>query len=143
MQMIANNWNATSDPIFANIAGTPDPMDGDQFDLTLQASSPCINAGGTLTTITSASGSGTVFTVADAGYFMDGWGIPGVVGDRIQIMGTSQTARTAAVNYDTKTITVDAALTWTTGQGIALAYVGSAPDIGAFEYGNQPASTIK
>jgi hypothetical protein len=34
-------------------------------------------------------------------------------------------------------ITVDAALTWTQNQGIAMAYVGSAPDIGAHEFGSQ------
>jgi hypothetical protein len=92
-----------------------------------------------LTTIISASGSGTVLTVADAGYFLDGWGIPGVVGDQIQILGTSQKARITNVNYDMNTITVDTTMTWTQGQGIVLAYVGSAPDAGAFEYGSQSA----
>jgi PKD repeat protein len=137
MQVVQNNWLEQGDPKFTTIAGTPDPMSEFQFDLRLQASSPCIDVGGALTTITSASGSGTVFSVADAGYFMDGWGIPGVVGDQIQILGTSRKAQITNVNYDTNTITVDVALTWTQGQGIVLAYVGSSPDLGAFEYGSQ------
>ena len=66
---------------------------------------------------------------------MDGWGIPGVQGDRIQILGTTQKAKITSVNYDTNTIVVDTNLTWTMGQGIALAYEGSTPDLGAFEYG--------
>ena len=143
-QIVSNNWlDNAGDPKFADISGIPDPMNKDQFDFTLQASSPCISAGGPLTTITSASGSGTVFNVADAGYFMDGWGIPGVNGDEIQILGTSQKARITNVNYDTNTITVDVILMWAQGQGIALAYVGSAPDLGALEYGSQAAPVIK
>ena len=133
-QIISNNWlDNAGDPKFSDISGTPNPMNKNQFNFTLQASSPCIDAGGALTTITSASGSGTVFTVADAGYFMDGWGIPGVEGDQIQILGTSQKARITNVNYDTNTITVATTLSWIKGQGIVLAYLGAAPDLGAFE----------
>jgi hypothetical protein len=51
-------------------------------------------------------------------------------------VGTAQKARIVSVNYTSNTITVDAALTWTQGQGLALAYVGSAPDVGAHEYGS-------
>jgi hypothetical protein len=39
------------------------------------------------------------------------------------------------VNYGTNTITVSAVLTWTQNQGLALVFEGSAPDVGAFEYG--------
>jgi hypothetical protein len=58
-------------------------------------------------------------------------------------MGTSKKAQITNVNYDTNTITVDMTLTWTQGQGIVLAYVGSAPDLGAFEYGSQSTTNIK
>jgi hypothetical protein len=74
--------------------------------------------------------------VADAGYFMDGWWISGVDGDDIQIVGTSQKARIINVNYGTNSITVNTPLTWTQNQGVALAYVGVAPDAGAYEYGS-------
>ena len=139
-QEISNNWlDNAGDPKFIDISGTPDPMNKNQFDFRLQRSSPCIDAGRALTTITSASGSGTVFTVVDAGYFMDGWGISGVDGDNIQIVGTSQKARIINVDYGTNTITVNASLAWVQNQGIALAYVGAAPDLGAYEYGGTKA----
>jgi hypothetical protein len=144
-QTFAGNWdgNTQGNPLYVNGASA-DPFNSSLPDLHLQAGSPCINAGAALTTITSASGAGTSFTVADAGYFLDGWGIAGVDGDEIQIVGTSQIARITKVNYQTNTITVDTSLSWTQGQGIALAYVGSAPDVGAFEYGSsQVISTLQ
>ncbi len=147
-QIIANEWNGGvyGDPKFVNIIGTPDPMDENQFDFHLQSSSPCINNGGFLTNITSLSGSGTQFQVADAGYFFDGWGIgsaitgANVVGDTIQLQGQTATATISNVNYTTNTITFTPSLTWTNGQGISLAYEGSAPDIGTYEYTNSSTS---
>jgi hypothetical protein len=135
-QIFAGNWDGDTqgDPKFVNASSTPgDPMDDSYPDLHLNAGSPCINAGLYLTTITSASGSGTSFQVSDARYFMDGWNIPGVQGDNIQLYGTSQKARITSINYENNTITVDISLTWTQNQGISLVYEGSAPDIGAFE----------
>ncbi len=101
--------------------------------LNLKSNSPCIDAGGSLTTITTDSGSGMSFTVDDAGYFMDGWGI--IDGDIVQLEGQTQTAQITNVEYDSNIITVDISLTWNKGQGISLAYKGSAPDAGAYEYG--------
>lgn len=140
-QTFAGNWDgdAQGNPQFVSASEIlGDPMDSGLPDLHLQSSSPCKDAGTYLTTITSASASGTGFQVADAGYFLDGWGIPGVDGDEIQIVGTFQKARITHVDYGTNTITVNAALTWTQNQGIALAYVGAAPEVGAHEYGSQP-----
>ncbi len=145
-QIFAGNWDgdAQGNPQFVSASEVlGDPMDSGLPDLHLQSSSPCRDAGTYLTTIISSSGSGTGFQVADAGYFMDGWGIPGVNGDEIQIVGTSQKARITHVDYGTNTITVNAALTWTQNQGIALAYVGAAPDVGAHEYGSQPSPVKK
>jgi len=142
-QTFANEYigDTFGDPKFVNAsAAWGDPMDASYPDFRLVAGSPCIDRGGALTTITSASGSGTVFTVGDAQYFMDGWGVSGVEGDEIQIVGTSQKARVTRVDYGMRTITVSPAVTWTQNQGIALAYTGIAPDVGAFEYGTSPAS---
>ena len=132
--MLADNWKGgvSGNPKFTNISGTPDPNNETQFDFNLQSDSGCIDNGGFLTTITSANGSGTQFLVDDAGYFMDGWGI--IDGDTIQLEGQTQTAQITNVDYDTNIITVDTSLTWTQGQGISLAYEGSAPDIGAYEF---------
>ena len=132
-QTIANNWKEVGDPKFVNISGTPDPNNETQFNFNLQFDSPCIDNGGFLTVITSSTGSGTIFTVDDADYFMDGWGI--IDGDLIQLEGQTQTARVTAVDYDNNIITVDISLTWNLGQGVSLVYSGSAPDIGAYEFG--------
>lgn len=134
-QTFANNYDGdvSGNPLFVNASSTPgNPSDVSYPNLTLLPGSPAINVGGALTTITSASGSGTSFVVADPAYFMDGWGI--VEGDLIQLMGSSQRARITSVNYSTKVITVDTSLTWTQNQGLALPYAGSSPDAGAFEY---------
>ena len=96
-----------------------------------EATSPAIDAGRFLTN-TASSGSGTVITVDDAGYFFDGFDI--VDGDSIQLEGQTQTARITNVNYATNTLTLATSLTWTSGQGVSLPYEGSAPDIGAYEY---------
>lgn len=145
-QIFAGNWDgdALGNPQFVSASEVlGDPMNSSLPDLHIGSGSPCRDAGTYLTTVTSSSGSGTTFQVADAGYFMDGWGISGVDGDEIQIIGTSQKARITHVDYGANTITLNAALTWTQNQGIALAYVGSAPDVGAYEYGSQPAPVKK
>jgi len=137
-QVFANEYvsETSGDPRFKNAsASLGDPMDATYPDFHLSPGSPCIDKGGALTVIVSGSGSGTDVIVADAQYFMDGWGIAGVQGDEIQIVGTTQKARITHIDYLTNTITVSSSLTWTQGQGIALAYTGMAPDVGAFEYG--------
>jgi parallel beta-helix repeat protein len=101
-------------------------------DFRLQSGSLLIDAGAFLTTAAN-SGSGTSLVVADPLVFTDGFGIPGEAGDLIQLRGQAQTARITAVNYNTRTLTLSTPLTWTAGQGIALAYAGTGPDIGAFE----------
>jgi hypothetical protein len=112
-----------SDPLFTNI--------GD-FDLTLQADSPAIDAGDFLTTTTS-SASGTVIPVADARYFHDGYGISGVSGDTIMV--GNNTVTVTDVNYSTNTITVNRIISWNNGDGVSYEFAGSAPDIGAYEHG--------
>ena len=91
-QIFANNWagDTQGNPLFVNSASN-NPANATLPDLSLQAGSPCIDAGGYLTTITSGSGSGATFTVADSHYFCSGWGI--VAGDRIQLQGQSVPVR--------------------------------------------------
>jgi hypothetical protein len=140
-QTLSNNWKGGihGDPKFEDISGTPDPMNQTKFDFHLQFNSGCIDNGGWLTTVTNANGSGTSFTVADAGYFFDGWGIgdaiptASVLGDIIQFEGQTQTAVITKVNYNTNTITINTPLTWINGQGVGLKYNGSAMDLGAYE----------
>ena len=105
-------------------------------DLSLQAGSPAIDAGQVLTTAV-GSGSGTTITVADAGYFHDGYGL--IVGDTIQIGGTASVVVTS-VNYSSNVLTLASSRTWSNGDGVSLPYFGSRPDMGAFESGTVQAS---
>ena len=121
---IDGNWlDADGDPLFT---------DPDNHDYTLQVGSGCRNAGVYLTTITSTTGSGYSFIVADAGYFTDGWGITDA--DYIQLEGQTQAARISAIDYATGAISVNTSLSWTQGDGVALAFDGAAPDIGYIEH---------
>ena len=104
-------------------------------DFTLQSDSPYINAGLWLTTIKSATGSGTSFVVNNPYFFTDGRGIPEISGDLIQLEGDSSPVRVTNINYSTATITVNKFVSWTKGNGVSLQYYGSGPDIGAREYG--------
>lgn len=120
-----SNTLAGKDPGFVDAAGG---------DLRLTPESPVIDAGPWLTR-TVGAGRGTTLPVVDARYFFDGAGIPGEQGDLLQLAGDAATARVVAVDLEAQTLTLDAPLTWADDQGVALAYVGAAPDPGAFEQG--------
>ncbi len=115
--------NVEVNPGFVNAAGA---------DFTLDNTSPMIDAGGFLTH-TANAGSGTVVPVLDASYFYDGFGIDGEIGDLIRLEGQNVLLRITAVNYTANTLTLSASISWSAGQGVALAYSDSAPDMGAFE----------
>ena len=111
-----------ADPQFSNPAAN---------DFTLKSTSPMIDAGIWLTTITSPKGSGKSFRVADSSYFYDGYNIPGETGEIIK----TQSGQVATiVDVSGNTITVNTSINWVLGEGLALNYDGSAPDIGATEY---------
>ena len=101
---ISGNTVSTANPMFVNINFPENIENINNFDFHLQSTSPAINSGVFLTTTTSV-GTGSVIQVADAGYFIDGFGITN--GDVIQLQGQSQTATITAINYTTNTITVD------------------------------------
>jgi len=108
-------------------------------DYHLCPSSPCINAGGWLTTITSPSGSGKTFNVADSRWFHDGFGLTS--GSQIQLENHPSPLLITKIDYSTHTITVNQYVSWSQGDGVAFAYHGYAPDIGAFEY--EDSSTLQ
>jgi hypothetical protein len=70
-----------------------------------------------------------MFQVEDPLYFSDGYGI--VPGDIIQLQGSSQRTQVVSVNRTTRTLNVNEPLAWVHGQGVALAYVHGAPNLGA------------
>ncbi len=123
-----NNSNTNVDPQFIKEAAIPT-----KSDLRLKPSSPMIDKGAWLTTVTSKSGSGRVFKVADASFFADGYGI--ALGDEIQLEGHGTPVRVVKIDYKTNTMTVDKSISWNKGDGVALPYSGNAPDIGAYEWG--------
>jgi hypothetical protein len=115
-----NTNNDLSDPKFTNAGSN---------DFTLQSDSPCINTGLWLSTITSATGSGTSFVVGNPYFFTDGHGV--ITGDVIK----TENGQSATITDITgSTITVDRSISWIQNEGIALDYEGSKPDIGAYEY---------
>lgn len=151
------NWynNLTGDPLFANdtnflyyvthLVGEPGGTNyRDEFRL--QASSPCIDQGAWLTTAVGAGSGATTLVVADSAYFWAGLVAAGQVfaGDRIQFQGQNDTAVITAIDPATHTLTITPALTWSNGDNLALAYAGTSPDFGAFEYTppTPPAITI-
>lgn len=92
-------------------------------DYRLTAASPGYGAGGPLTTATNSGSSSTTLIVADARYFCDGWGLQD--GDTIYVGGTQATI--SNVNYDTRTITLASAISWSVGA--AVGYVAT-PSMG-------------
>jgi len=120
--------NLDSDPRFVNPGGK---------DFHLQSGSPAIDRGAFLTRAVT-SGSGTRIKVEDARYFSDGFGV--IAADTIQLEGQTKTAVIIGVDYKNNVITVDSRLKWHSGQGVSLAYSGSAPDIGVFEFVKPTAS---
>ena len=112
----------------------PGFTDAQNHEFTLDASSELIDRG-TFLTRAVGSGSGTLLTVQDARYFYDGFGIEEELGDFIQLEGQVETARVVGIDYEANTLTLDGSLTWSDAQGVALAYQGDVPDIGAFETG--------
>jgi hypothetical protein len=131
MAAIAGNTVSSANPKFVDINPSPNIAAIGDFDFHLQSTSPAIDMGVFLTA-TTAAGAGKVIPVADASYFIDGYGI--VDGDVLQLQGQTKTARIVSIDYAANRITVDSSLTWTSNLGVGLAYSGSAPDIGAYEY---------
>jgi hypothetical protein len=120
-----------ADPLLVN---APKNLTGrhELFDFRLKSESPAVNAGAFIAK-TAAAGSGTVIRVDDARNFFDGWGV--TPGDLIQLQGQTQRVRIVGIDYAANTLTLDTNLSWSAGQGVTLAYNGTAPDIGAFEFG--------
>lgn len=100
-------------------------------DYTLSANSPCIDAGGPLTT-TIKSGSGTEVPVKIAYFFFDGFNL--TIGDTI-IIGNNEHVIVKKVDYENNILTIDRSINWNAGDGVWLPYNGAAPDIGFYESG--------
>jgi len=118
---LTNTWNDIN-PRFVGEADR---------DFRLSAGSPCIDSGEFLTR-TRAAGSGQILPVVDASYFCDGWGI--IEGDYIQLEGTDYCTKVLNIDYTNNVLNLSDSLTFSAGQGVSLPFIGTKPDIGAFEY---------
>ena len=127
-------WNTSYPALFiSNMEYDPLFVDAANHDFHLQGDSQMIDAG-TFLAKTDGAGNGTSMKVLDATYFCDGFRIEGEKGDLIQLEGDTKTAHVINIDYANNTLTLDQPLSWTSGKGVSLAYSGSAPDIGAYEY---------
>jgi len=120
---ISGNYQLSPEFILSN------PINPDDFKLKL--GSNLIDKGSFLTK-TQDSGTGTVVAVVDSNYFTNGFNI--IEGDLIQV-GNNSEAKILKVDYSNNKITLDSTISWSIGDGVSLRYAGSAPDIGAYEYG--------
>ena len=157
--VVTGNWDdyeTQDDPLFVN-EDTSDKTSWILPDLNLQSNSPCINQGVHLTQ-TNGSGSNSVtLIVDDARYFQDGnFGHGGlswpasvdVQADYIAIGTVGNTVQINSINYSTNTITLASAMTWSDNANIWLyrnssgtqVLYGSAPDMGAHEFGGETLS---
>jgi parallel beta helix pectate lyase-like protein/flagellar hook capping protein FlgD len=132
-------WEENHPQLFKNsVQANPLFVNASSYDFSLQEGSPMIDAGAFLTQ-TSGSGSNSLsMQVVDAGWFMNGFGV--VSADTIQIEGQTGYAIITSVDYSSNTLSLDRALTWADGEGVSLKYVGAAPDIGTFEFGDAATS---
>jgi hypothetical protein len=109
----------------------------------LGANSGAINSGGPLTSVTSASGSGTTFAVSDAGFFrgdntaLSQYGGNLVVGDTITV-GTDVVTVSSITGNN---ITVTTSFTWSQNDPV---YFGNdtTPDIGAYPGNHVPLTSM-
>ncbi len=130
-------WETNRSQAFkSNLQADPGFVDEINKDFHLQGNSPMIDAGTFLAETTNSGVNSTELEVDDPGWFVDGFGV--VSGDTIQIEGQTDHAIILSINYTTKTLTLDRAVSWDEGQGVSLKYYNASPDIGAYEFYSLP-----
>jgi len=103
------------DVTFGDIRDNPEFADITNDDYTLNATSPCIDAGAWLTK-TNGGGTGTTITLDEANYFFGGLSGLGINSEDINgdsvFIGNDKNLRITAVDYSADTITVNRSITW-------------------------------
>ncbi|MGI6610894.1 MAG: right-handed parallel beta-helix repeat-containing protein [Limnochordia bacterium] len=117
-----------------NLAVDPRFVDETQYNHALATDSPLLDSGRFLTSAV-GTGEGRVLPVEDAGFFYDGFGIEGEVGDLIAIGRAEKTARVVKVDRTRNELTLDRSVRWDDGAPVSLPWGGDGPDIGVYEYG--------
>jgi hypothetical protein len=106
-------------------------------DFRLAAGSPG-SSGGVFLTQVAGSGSGNRIVVKDSTYFSDGNGV--IAGDTIQLQNSTQTVTITGIDRGANALTLSSSVTFSDGQGVALPFTGTAPDIGAGAVTLQPSA---
>ena len=118
------------------VAGHPLAEPATLVDMRLRVNSPCLRSGQFLTKVTSDSSAGVSLTVADVDYFSDGFGV--VAGDIIAFEGSELQACILKVDRVHRTLTMNTAVTWCTGQGLSIALAGTVPLMDTVTAGGPP-----
>ncbi|MGA1871169.1 MAG: right-handed parallel beta-helix repeat-containing protein [bacterium] len=116
-----------------NLEIPPNFVDPDNYDFHLRPESGAIDTGGFPTKTKHSGNAVTTITVEDSSFFCDGFGI--IDGDLIKV-SSEEPVRITGVDYEAHALTVDASISFQEGSPVSLSYSGTAPDIGAFEYGD-------
>jgi hypothetical protein len=133
MQGSLSSWESSHPKRFrGNIEAAPEYLDEAARDFRLRPASSMVDAGVFLTR-TLEAGTGTRMPVEDAGYFFDGYGIPGEKADLIQLENETRAVRIERVDYENHVLVLSESIAWAAGQGVHLPYAGRRPDIGAYE----------
>ncbi len=125
-----------------NLTVAPGYVDPDQYNHALRDDSPLRSAGRFLTAARE-DGAGNLLPVEDAAYFYDGFGIEGEQGDIIAVGSAEQRAQVLAVDHEANTLLVDRELAWEAGDPVSLPWSGDAPDIGAYEHGDDGRAAVQ
>lgn len=145
-QIIENNWSDyDGNPRFIN-SDISDPFSLVLPDLRLRSGSPAINKGTHLTEAVGGGSNSTKLIVKDALYFQDGtWGssLSSIEADSISIGFIENTVKIKSIDYSNNIIHLSSPAIWSDKAKVWLAkksngksvLKGSAPDMGAHEYG--------
>lgn len=122
-----------ANPQFVNVPPFPVGYDP-SWNFSLRPGSPGINAGQSVTFAIQGETESTTLLVDDPWFFCDGYGT--AEGDSLRI-GNTAPVQIRSIDYGTGLIELAEPRTWSPGEGVHIAYGGSAPDIGAVEIAGQ------
>jgi len=113
-----------------NIQTAPAFVEAPIYDFHLANGSAGIDAGTFLTTATS-TGSGSAMPVVTTVPFSDGRTVPSYKGDLIMTATGKKTARVTSISGNT--LNLNKSISWTSGEGVHMIFLGAKPDMGAYE----------
>ena len=137
----SGTWTGSGQILANPLLASPSTSGTSLGNNTLQAGSPALNGGTSLTTVKAGASNSTTLVVADSGFFQANAAvIPGVNADCIAVGTASNHACISSINYGTNTLTLTSPISASSGDPVWLysdstgrtVLVGSAPNIGAY-----------